>query len=120
MENRKEFAKKFSDVLNKHLIKKYKKVPSANFIANQFNLRADGTSTITSETARKWVKGISVPEIDRFKVLLGWLDFSPKELFETNNLSAEDISEVIYAIESKIDELYSVLRKFKSSREKDF
>ena len=74
MGNRKEFAAKFADVLNRALIMKYKKVPSGYFLANQFNLRAEGTTTITAETARKWVKGLSVPEIDRFKVLIKWLE----------------------------------------------
>ena len=38
MENRKEFAARFAEVLNAHLVKKYNKVPSGYFFANQFNL----------------------------------------------------------------------------------
>ena len=115
MENRKQFAAKFAEVLKLHLIKKYKKVPSGYFFANQFNLRAQGTSTITAETARKWIKGISVPEIDRFKVLIDWLDFNPGELFDTTiaRLSNKEVDDVIDAFESKIHELQILLSKFK-------
>ena len=84
MENRKQFAAKFSDLLNRSLFLRYKKIPSANFLANQFNLRAKGTTTITPETARKWMKGIVVPEVDRFIVLIDWLEMHPSELFTFN------------------------------------
>jgi len=118
MENRKQFAAKFAEVLKQHLIKKYNKVPSSYFFANQFNLRAQGTSTITAETARKWIKGISVPEIDRFKVLIDWLDFNPAELFDTTiaRLSNKEVDDVIDAFESKIHELQIVLSKFKKRK----
>ena len=118
MKNRKEFATKFAQVLIQHLIKKYNKVPSGYFFANQFNLRAQGTSTITAETARKWIKGISVPEIDRFKVLIDWLDFNPAELFDTTitRLSNKEVDEVIDAFESKIYELQILLSKFKKKK----
>ena len=46
MNNRKQFAFEFAELLNKYLIRKYKKIPSANFFANQFNLRAKGTTTM--------------------------------------------------------------------------
>jgi hypothetical protein len=118
MENRKEFAAKFSEVLNSHLVMKYNKVPSGYFFANQFNLRAKGTSTITAETARKWIKGITVPEIDRFKVLIDWLNLDTSELFhdKTVHLTNKETNDVINAIETKIHDLAETIKKFKSKK----
>lgn len=118
MGNRKEFVAKFAEVLNGSLIKKYKKVPSGSFLANQFNLRAEGTTTITAETARKWVKGLSVPEIDRFKVLIKWLDLDVDDLFNTNtvHLNRKENNDVINAIETKIHDLVEMISKFKDEK----
>ena len=120
MENRKEFALKFAEVLNRHLVMKYNKVPSGYFFANQFNLRAKGTSTITAETARKWIKGIAVPEIDRFKVLIEWLSMDTSELFnaKTIHLTHKESTDVIDAIETKIHDLADLIKKFKSKKTK--
>ncbi len=119
MENRKEFAARFAEVLNAHLVKKYNKVPSGYFFANQFNLRAQGTTTITAETARKWIKGIAVPEIDRFKVLIEWLSMDTSELFnaKTVHLSHKETHAVIDAIETKIHDLAETIKKFRSKKE---
>ena len=120
MENRKEFVAKFAEVLNRALLKKYKKVPSGSFLANQFNLRAEGTTTITAETARKWVKGLSVPEIDRFKVLIKWLELDVDSIFNTTevHLSHKESNDVIDAIESKINDLVETISKFKDKKKK--
>lgn len=120
MENRKEFVAKFAEVLNRALIKKYNKVPSGAFLSNQFNLRAEGTTTITAETARKWVKGLSVPEIDRFKVLIKWLELDVDSIFNTTevHLSRKETNDVIDAIESKIHDLVETIGKFKDKKKK--
>jgi len=120
MGNRKEFVAKFAEVLNHALIKKYKKVPSGAFLSNQFNLRAEGTTTITAETARKWVKGLSVPEIDRFKVLIKWLELDVDSIFNTTevHLSRKESNDVIDAIESKINDLVETISKFKDKKKK--
>ena len=120
MENRKEFVAKFAEVLNRSLVKKYKKVPSGSFLANQFNLRAEGTTTITAETARKWVKGLSVPEIDRFKVLIKWLELDVDSIFNTTevHLTRKETIDVIDAIESKIHDLVETISKFKDKKKK--
>jgi hypothetical protein len=116
MGNRKEFVSKFAEVFNRALIKKYKKLPSSAFLSNQFNLRAEGTTTITAETARKWVKGLSVPEIDRFKVLIKWLELDVDDLFNTKEVhfSRKETNDVIDAIESKIYDLVETISKFKN------
>jgi hypothetical protein len=118
MENRKEFVAKFAEILNRALIKKYMKVPSGAFLSNQFNLRAEGTTTITAETARKWVKGLSVPEIDRFKVLIRWLELDVDDLFNTKavHLNRKENNDVIDAIETRINDLVEMISKFKNEK----
>jgi hypothetical protein len=100
-------------------------VPSGAFLSNQFNLRAEGTSTITAETARKWVKGLSVPEIDRFKVLIKWLELDVDSIFNTTeiHLSRKETNDmidadVIDAIESKIHDLVETISNFKDKKKK--
>ncbi len=81
MNNRKSTASCLAKAINEGLIKKFGKIPSANIFANQFNLRAYGTKTITRETARKWLLGLAVPEIDKLVVLIEWLDIDVLNLF---------------------------------------
>lgn len=71
--------KLFSICLNEALLRKYGKVPSATFLANQFNLRAIGTTTITRESARKWLNGLAIPEMSRLQVLVSWLEINPMD-----------------------------------------
>ena len=81
MTNRKNTASCLSRILNESLQRKFGKIPSASKFADQFNLRAYGTKTITRETARKWLVGIAVPEIDKLVVLIDWLDIDVMDLF---------------------------------------
>ena len=115
MNNREQFAFEFAELLNKYLIRKYKKIPSANFFANQFNLRAKGTTTITAETARKWLRGISVPEIDRFLVLIDWLGFHPGELFgfENNAEKLPEMTELIEVLEKQLTVIKETINEYK-------
>ena len=53
---------------------RYKKVPSTSFIANEFNLRAVDSSTVSREAVRKWLNGLSFPKSDKLKVMRKWLD----------------------------------------------
>ena len=115
MNNRKQFALEFAELLNKYLLRKYNKTPSANFFANQFNLRAKGTTTITAETARKWLRGISVPEIDRFLVLIDWLGFHPGELFgfENNAEKLPEMTELIEVLEKQLTVIKETINEYK-------
>ena len=51
--------KKFSVHFKEQLKKRYRKVPSTSFIANEFNLRAHDSETVTREAVRKWLNGLS-------------------------------------------------------------
>lgn len=63
----------FKHQLNEALQKKYGRRISSAFLALQFNLIVEDDLSISRETARKWLKGQSLPEIKRIKVLLDWL-----------------------------------------------
>lgn len=80
--NRKLLSENFSRCLNQSLFLKFGSIPSAIVFSNYFNLRASGTTTITPETARKWMKGKAIPEMERFMILVNWLGVIPNEIFE--------------------------------------
>lgn len=75
----------FAQSLKKTLISRFGKVPSASFVANNFNLRTYETQTITRETARKWLTGMSFPEGGRLKVLAEWLNLDVNEFLGVKN-----------------------------------
>lgn len=64
----------FASALAKGLLQRYQKVPSAGFVAKQFNLRANITQAITQESARRWLRGVAIPELDKLLILRSWLD----------------------------------------------
>lgn len=72
---------KFSKILRHQLRKLYGKVPSATFVANEFNLRSKYTAPITQESARRWIRGLSLPEDERLKVLVSWLKLDLNSIF---------------------------------------
>jgi transcriptional regulator with XRE-family HTH domain len=82
-DNRKMAGIFFSQRLKELLEERYGSVPSAEKFSDAFNLRAHGTTTISRETARKWLKGDAIPELSRLKVLMTWLGIDPSVLFET-------------------------------------
>jgi hypothetical protein len=75
--NRKSASGHFTSALHEALVRIYGKPPSAAKFADAFNLRAHGTSTISRETARKWLKGHAIPEIGKMRVLITWLGMDP-------------------------------------------
>ena len=66
--------KKFSVHFKEQLKKRYRKVPSTSFIANEFNLRAHDSETVTREAVRKRLNGLSFPKSDKLTVMRKWLD----------------------------------------------
>ena len=77
----------FSESLKKALIKKFGKLPSTSFIANNFNLRVYENLAISRETARKWLAGLSFPESGRLKALMEWLNLDANEMMGVNFIS---------------------------------
>ena len=59
------------------LFEKYALIPSNSFVATQFNLRAHGTSVVSRETARKWLKGLTFPSPGHLITIIKWLKLNP-------------------------------------------
>jgi hypothetical protein len=64
----------FSLALTNGLLIRYQRIPSAAFVAREFNLRAPNTEPITQESARRWLRGMAIPGLDKLLVLRAWLE----------------------------------------------
>ena len=64
----------FSLSLVNALALRYQEIPSAAFVAKEFNLRTSTSEPITQESARRWLRGLAIPELDKLLVLRSWLD----------------------------------------------
>ena len=111
----------FSQVLRIGLLSKYKQIPSSGFIAREFNLRAKKTSTITPETARRWLNGVVLPDLEKLITLSEWLEIdlntllSVRKASENNelNLAHEDIREFIHTAEKLITSVHDISENLK-------
>ena len=74
MKSKVELKAAFSIALINGLVLRYQSVPSAAFIAKEFNLRIEGIEPISQESARRWIRGLAIPEFDKLLVLRSWLD----------------------------------------------
>ena len=66
----------FARSLRESLRVRYGKLPSAAVLARDFNLRADGVSCITQESARRWMRGEAFPKSEYLEILWTWLGLS--------------------------------------------
>ena len=66
--------KKFATHFKEQILKRYKRIPSAGFLANEFNLRAHQFETVSREAVRKWLNGMAMPKRDKLMVMSRWLD----------------------------------------------
>jgi hypothetical protein len=79
----------FSNAMNEALRANYGRVPSAAVTARDFNLRNSDTPPISEETARRWMRGLSLPEGNRMSVLVKWLGLDLNTIFgDTANAAA--------------------------------
>jgi hypothetical protein len=79
----------FSKELSRRLIEYYGRMPSASVVSRDFNLRAKDVSAISQETARRWMRSLSLPEIERLQVLVEWLGLDMSFLTTRSNPSEE-------------------------------
>ncbi len=107
----------FSLALNDALVARYRRVPSSAFVATQFNLMAWVTKPITQETARRWMKGLAIPEFDKILVLRSWLGLDLNTLGMSSIKSverenADELNRVLSqeAIKNKDNYLESTIR----------
>lgn len=66
--------RRLSLALQEALTSRYGRLPSAAFVAREFNLRCDDHVSISDETARRWIRGSSLPSVARLAILGAWLD----------------------------------------------
>jgi transcriptional regulator with XRE-family HTH domain len=83
--NRETTLSKFEQTLRTGIARKLGRQVSAQRFADQFNLRAHGTETISRETARKWMRGTTIPDYERLAVLIQWLELDPLEFLASEN-----------------------------------
>ncbi len=103
----------FSKLLCLELVRHYGRMPSASVVARDFNLRCtQDVKPITNETARRWIKGISIPELMRLNVLSNWIGLdignlqknnSAANLTTTNTLRGEEGEEALLKIYRKLN-----------------
>ena len=91
MNNRSLITLNFQKALKAGLKNTFGKIPSSTEFANQFNLRAYGTKTISRETARKWKTGLALPEPSNLQVLIEWLNLSTEHIFAHNQAAPQDL-----------------------------
>jgi transcriptional regulator with XRE-family HTH domain len=90
--NRETTLRKFERTLRASIARKLGRKVSAQRFADQYNLRAYGTGTISRETARKWIRGTTIPDYERLSVLVQWLDLDPLEFLDHDNPKEKRIS----------------------------
>ena len=73
------------------LINRFGKIPTANKLAIEFNLRNFQSNPISREAARKWINGQSMPETARLKLLISWLNLDVAFIYATTFI--EDASD---------------------------
>lgn len=79
MDNRESVADKFRIVLCRRLKNRFGKIISAQRFADQFNLNAHGTTPVSRETARRWIRGDAIPDYGHLAALIRWLDIDPDD-----------------------------------------
>ena len=72
---------RFGLVFRESLKRTYGRLPSASFVAAQFNLRSHSASAVSQESARRWIRGSSIPDPQRLSVLSSWLDIDYNSIF---------------------------------------
>ena len=74
MLSKKTLRDSFAEALANDLRLRYREIPTAEFVAREFNRRANTTDAITQESARRWLRGLAIPDLAKLLVLRSWLD----------------------------------------------
>lgn len=74
----------FSHSLRKNLKILYGKIPSAEIVAQNFNLRAHGTTPVTQESVRRWIRGECLPKPEHLIALVQWLHLDLNEIYKND------------------------------------
>ena len=74
-----DIIENFSAMPRDSLRARFGRIPSAAVVAREFNLRAYDTAPFSQESARRWLRGVSLPEEERLRVLVNWLNLDFNE-----------------------------------------
>jgi hypothetical protein len=80
----------FSTRLRERLRKKYGRLPSAAFVAIHFNRQNSLKKPISQETARRWMRGVSMPSYQHLFVLSTWLAFDINQVVASDNAQSTE------------------------------
>lgn len=80
----KALQESFALALANALLANYQEIPSASFLAREFNLRNHHSEPITQESARRWLKGLAIPKFDKLVILRAWLGIDLNTLGVSN------------------------------------
>jgi hypothetical protein len=113
--NRETTLSKFEQTLRTGIARKLGRQVSAQRFADQFNLRAHGTETISRETARKWMRGTTIPDYERLAVLIDWLELNPLEFLANENAKENqtllnDVDIFIHDKSKRVEDLMEIIK----------
>ena len=113
--NRETTLSKFEQSLRTGIARKLGRQVSAQRFADQFNLRAHGTETISRETARKWIRGTTIPDYERLAVLIDWLELNPLEFLANENAKENptllnDVDIFIHDKSKRVEDLMEIIK----------
>jgi len=83
----------FSESLREGLRKRYGRLPSAAFVAIHFNRNNKVEKPISQETARRWMRGDSMPNYKHFYTLALWLGLDISELMKGSPFANQHLVE---------------------------
>ncbi len=78
---------RFGHQLRVALVLRYGRVPSAAFVANQFNRLVTTSNGVSGESVRRWIRGVSIPRYDHLAVLTDWLGLDFQEILDKESRS---------------------------------
>jgi hypothetical protein len=64
----------FAELIQTALTARFGRTPSAAFVANQVNRRLSPEQGISGETARRWLRGLTMPTYIHLRALAAWLE----------------------------------------------
>lgn len=116
MRRNRDIAILFSQSLRIGLLSKYRKIPSSGYIAKEFNLRAKNTGTVTSETVRRWLHGLALPDIEKIVALSEWLEIDLNTLlsirkaagYHSNKIGNGELNTLINSSQKLIQSLHEI------------
>jgi hypothetical protein len=74
-----QFGKRLRDAL----IQRYKRLPSAAFVAIHFNRKLGNSKPVSNESVRRWMRGETMPRHEHMAVLVEWLNIDTCRYFNS-------------------------------------